>query len=332
MNRRVCDLTVSALLLTLGFVLLAPWASVQAQQQTKVWKIGWLSGRPAGTTAQESIVRMLRDLGYVEGKNVKIEYRFAHNKLDQLPMLADELVRLNVDVLVAPGTPGAMALKNATKTIPIVFTDVTDPVAVKLVDSLAKPGGNITGFTSVEVLLAGKRLELLKEVVPKLRRVAILWDPSNPSSADEWKDSQAAARDLGLQLKSLSVSSAAGYDSAFKEAVAAHSGALAMCSNSLAASHQKEIAELASKHRLPTVYVQGDFVANGGLMSYGPDRTERYKRVAVFIDKILKGTKPADLPVEQPKKFEFIINLKAAKQIGLTIPPNVVARADKVIK
>ena len=304
----------------------------EAQSQGEVPKIGWLSARRASNSGQETIVRMLRDLGYVEGKNVAFEYRFADDKLDRLPALADELVRLKVDVLLTPGTPGALALKNATKTIPIVFADVTDPIAAGLVDSLARPGGNITGFSSIEALLAGKRLELLKETVSKLSRVAVLWDPRNPGSTQEWKESQLAARELGLQLHSMEVSSADKYQDAFKEATRARSGALAVLSTPLASSNQDQLAKLAARNRLPTIYVQGSFVTDGGLMSYGPDRTERYRRIAVFVDKILKGTKPADLPVEQPTKFEFIINLKTAKQIGLTIPPNVLARADKVIK
>src|SRR5215510_7679036 len=325
MTRRVTILTLCA-------VLFAPCPCAHAQQQPRVFRVGWLSARPAANTGQEIIVRMLRDLGYVEDKNVAYEYRFAEDKLDQLPALADELVRLKVDVLLTPGTPGALALKKATSTIPIVFVDVTDPVAAGLVDSLARPGGNITGFSSIEAMLAGKRLELLKETVSKLSRVAVLWDPRNPASTHEWKESQLAARGLGLQLYSMEVSSADKYEDAFKEAIRARSGALAVLSTPLAFSNQKQIVELTVRNRLPAIYVQGNFVTDGGLMSYGPDRTERYRRVAVFVDKILKGTKPADLPVEQPTKFEFIINLKAAKQIGLTIPPNVLARADKVIK
>jgi putative tryptophan/tyrosine transport system substrate-binding protein len=318
--------------LTLGALLFALYPCAHAQQQARIPKIGWLSTRRASPIGREIIVRMLRDLGYVEGKNVAYEYRFADDKLDRLPALADELVRLKVDVLLTPGTPGALALKEATQTIPIVFLDVTDPVAAGLVDSLARPGGNITGFSSIEAVLAGKRLELLKETVSKLSRVAVLWDPRNPASTQEWKESQLAARELGLQLHSMEVSSADKYQNAFKEAIKARSGALVVLSTPLAASNQKQIAELAARNRLPAIYVQGSFVTGGGLMSYGPDRIERYRRVAVFVDKILKGTKPADLPVEQPTKFEFIINLQAAKRIGLTIPPNVLARADKVIR
>ncbi len=318
--------------LALIAMLLAVWLTADAQQQAKVRKIGWLGTRPTSAGGQETIPRILRDLGYVEGKNIAFEYRFADNKLDRLPGLADELLRLKVDVLVTPGINEALVAKNATKTIPIVFFSAVDPVAAGLVDSLPRPGGNVTGFTDIGAVLAGKRLELLKETVPKLSRVAVLWDPQNPSSAQQWKESQLAARELGLQLHSMEVSSADKYESAFKEAIKARSAALASSSSALANSNQKQIADLATKNRLPAIYPREDWVAGGGLMSYGPDREELYKRVASMVDKILKGAKPADLPVEQPKTFEFIINLKAAKQIGLTIPPNVLARADKVIR
>jgi putative ABC transport system substrate-binding protein len=313
-------------------VLLAVAVIAEAQPQTKVFKIGWLSARAASNSGQEVIVRMLRDLGYVEGKNIAFEYRYANNKLDRFPALADELVRLKVDVLLTPGTPGALALKNATKTIPILFLDVTDPVAAGLVDSLARPGGNITGFSSIEAVLAGKRLELLKETVPRISRVAVLWNPHDPSSAQQWKESQLAARELGLQLHSMGVSSADQFESAFKEANQVRSSALFVVSSALAFSNQNRIADLAIKNRLPAIYTRGDFADSGGLISYGSDQAERLRRVAAMVDKILKGTKPADIPVEQPTKFELIINLKAAKQIGLTIPPNVLARADKVIR
>jgi putative tryptophan/tyrosine transport system substrate-binding protein len=197
---------------------------------------------------------------------------------------------------------------------------------------MARPGGNVTGFTSIASVLIGKRLELLKETIPKLSRVAALWDPQNPGSAQQWKESQLPARELGLQLHSIEVSRADKFEAAFKEATKALSAALAVMASPFFYSNQKQIADLAIKNQLPTIYPRGEFVAGGGLMSYGSDRTESFRRAAVFVDKILKGTKPADIPVEQPTKFEFIINLKTAKQIGLTIPPNVLARADKVIK
>jgi putative tryptophan/tyrosine transport system substrate-binding protein len=307
-------------------------AVAEAQQRANVATIGWLSATSGPLPGQKEIVRLLRDRGYIDGRNIAFEYRYAANRLDRLPRLAEELVRLNVDVLVTPGTPGALALKNATKTIPIVFTDVTDPVGAGLVDSLARPGHNLTGFSSIDAILAGKRLELLKETIPKLRRVAVLWDPQNASSKEEWKDSQRAARELGLQLHSMEVSSADGYAKAFDDATKARSLALVVLSTPLTSSNRQWVAELAIKNRLPSMYARWEFVANGGLMAYGPDQTERYRRVAALIDKILKGTKPSEIPVEQPTKFELVINLKAAKQIGLTIPPNVLARADKVIR
>jgi putative ABC transport system substrate-binding protein len=316
----------------LATLLLTAASSGEAQQPSKAPKIGWLSAVSSSTPGQGEIVRMLGDLGYIDGKNIAFEYRYANNKLDRLPALANELVRLKATVLLTPGTPGALAFKTATKTIPIVFADVTDPVAAGLVESLARPGGNITGFSSVEALLAGKRLELLKETVPKISRVAVLWNPHDPSSVQQWKEIQLPARELGLQLQSMEVSSADKFENAFKAATQAHSSALFAVSNALATSNQPRLAELATKYRLPAIYGLGTFAANGGLMSYGPNQTERYRRVAAMIDKILKGAKPADIPVEQPTKFEFIINLKAAKQIGLTIPPNVLVRADKVIR
>jgi len=327
MRKRVVELALGALLLVLS-------VPVEAQQQSKIPKIGWLSpGSVASATTIELFLREFRKLGYVEGKNIAIEARYAEDKLDRLPGLAHELIRLEVDVLLTPGGNGALALKNATRTIPIVFLGaVSDPVEVGLVDSLARPGGNVTGFTTISAVLVGKRLELLKETIPKLSRVAVLWNPKGQGSEQNWKESQLAARELGLQLHSMEVSGADKYESAFKEAAMARSTALAVTQHTLASSNQKRIVDLAAKNRLPAMYYRGDFVANGGLMSYGADQDEPFRRAASMVDKILKGTKPSDIPVEQPKKFEFIINLKTAKQIGLTIPPNVLVRADKVIK
>jgi putative ABC transport system substrate-binding protein len=325
-DKKITGLAVVAMLLTLSLV-------AQAQQQSKIPKIGWLGVRPAASdTGRELFGREFRALGYVEGKNIVFEYRSADDKLDRLPALADELVRLKVDVLLASTTPAAVAAKNATKTIPIVFVGGFDPVALGLVDSLARPGGNITGFTSIASVLTGKRLELLKETVPKLSRVAVLWDPQNPGSAQQWKESQLPARELGLQLHSIEVSSADKFEGAFKEATKARSAALAIMASPFFYSNQKQLADLATKNRLPAIYPRENFVASGGLMSYGADEAEPWRRAASMVDRILKGTKPAEIPVEQPTKFELIINLKAAKQIGLTIPPNVLARADKVIR
>ncbi len=276
--------------------------SLADAKQAKVPKIGLVrfgAGR-ALASGSDLFRRELRALGYVEGKNIAFESRYAEGEFDRLPGLVDELVRLKVDVLVTTATPSTLAAKNASKTIPIVFYNVADPVAAGLVDSLARPGGNLTGFTIITAVLAGKRLEMLKEAIPKLSRVTILWNPQNPGNALNWKESQLPARELGLQLHSMEVSSADKYKNGFKEAINARSAALA--------------------------------VMQDPLMSYGADQTEPFKRVASMVDKILKGAKPADLPVEQPTKFEFIINLKATKQIGLTIPPNVLARADRVIR
>jgi putative ABC transport system substrate-binding protein len=312
-------------------LLLATCSPAQAQQ-AKVAKLGWLQSRPASgaDSGPETIRRELFALGYVEGKNIAFEHRYTEGRMERLPGLSEELVRLNVDVILTGSSPNAKAVKNATKKIPIVFWVEGDPVVSGLVDSLARPGGNVTGFTTISPVIAGKRLELLKETVPKLSRIAVMWTPRQSDQA--WKDSQLAARELGLQVHSMEVSSPDKIDIAFKEAAKAGSNGLAVTPNQLTNSNRKLIADLAAKNRLPGVYPREYYVESGGLMSYGADRSEAYRRVAVFVDKILKGTKPAHLPVEQPTKFEFVINLKAAKQIGLTIPPNVLARADKVVR
>jgi ABC-type uncharacterized transport system substrate-binding protein len=302
----------------------------EAQEPKKVYRIGFLTS--GGSSPHPAFLQGLRDLGYVEGKNIAIEFRYSDNELDRFPALADELVRLKVDLIITPGTPATLAAKNATRTIPIVFTAVADPIPSRLVDNLARPRRNLTGLTEISEVLAGKRLELLKETIPKLSRVAVLWNPQNPGNAQQWKESQLAARELGMELHSIEVSSADRYEGAFKEAAKAHSAALAVAQDSLAQVKLKLIADLAIKNRLPAIYTRGDFVVRGGLMSYGPDPAETYRRAARMVDKILKGSKPSDIPVEQPTKFELVINLKTAKQIGLTIPPNVLARADRLIK
>ena len=318
---------------TLCAALFTFCSSVYAQQPTKLFKIGWLGGRTPGPgTGSELFRRALSEIGYVEGKNILIEYRYAYDKFDRLPALADELVHQKVDVIIAPTIAEVLAAKKATNVIPIVFYNVPDPVAAGLVESLSRPGGQITGFTIIQAVLAGKRLELLKETFPKISRVALLWNPQDPASAQQWKESQVPARNLGLQLHSIEVSSSDKYEGAFKELMKRRSGALAVTQHALVLSHQKLIADLAAKNHLPAIYPRADFVLNGGLMCYGADSEEPHRRSAVMVDKILKGAKPADLPVEQPTKFELMINLKAARQIGVTIPPNVLARADKVIK
>jgi len=319
--------------LALAASLFALCLSAEAQQQAKIPKIGWLGIRTAASDpARESIRSEFRALGYVEGKNIVFEYRSADDKIERLSALADELVRLKVDVLLAWLTPAAIAAKNATGTIPIVFSGGFDPVAAGLVDSLARPGGNITGFSGIAPVLAGKRLELLKEISPKLSRIAVIWDPQNPGSAQQWKESQLPARELGVQLHSIEVSSVDEFEAAFKAAIKSRSDALALMASPFFYSNQKEFVKLATKNRLPTIYPRKEFITAGGLISYGSDGKESFRRVASMVDKILKGAKPADLPVEQPTKFELVINLKAAKQVGVIIPSKVLARADRVIK
>jgi putative ABC transport system substrate-binding protein len=322
--------------LTLCAILFALCASAKAQQSEKVFRIGYLSAqadRPGSRGgARELVRRDLHALGYVEGKNIVCEYRFADNKLDRLPTLADELVHLKVDLLLTTSNVAALAAKNATKTIPVVFLGSGDPVTLGLVDSLARAGENITGITSIAEVLAGKRLEILKETLPKLFRVGVFWNPKAPESVQQWKESQTAARELGLQLHSMEVSGADKLESAFNEATKARSAAVAGTHASLFTTNRKRIVDLAAKSRLPAIYSREDYVDSGGLMSYGADRAEPYRRAAIMIDKILKGAKPPDLPVEQPTKFELVINLKTAKALGLTIPPIVLMRAERVVK
>ena len=318
----------------IAFALVEAGSVAEAQQPAKVSRIGYLTANSSSADMPrlDAFRRGLRALGHVEGQNIVMEYRFTDGKFERLPDLAAELVRLKVDVFVANTTNAALAAKSATRTIPIFFIGVSDPVAAGLVDSFARPGGNITGLTNIAPVLSGKRLELLKETVPKLSRVAVLWDPQNPGSIPQWNESQLAARELGLQLHSREVSSVDKYESAFKEATKAGSTALAVTLNPLAVSNQKRVVDLAAKNHLPAIYARGDFVDNGGLMSYGPSVAAEGRDAARLVDKILKGTKPADLPVEQPTKFDLVINLKTAKALGLTIPPLVLMRAEKVIK
>jgi putative ABC transport system substrate-binding protein len=322
-----------ALSLVGAFLFTLYW-SAEAQKPGKIVRVGEIvfRSRPDLGPGRTAFRQRLRELGYVEGKSVVYETRSAEGKIDRFAALAEDLVRLKVDLLFASSTNEALTFKNATRTIPIVFHVASDPVEDGLVDSLARPGGNITGVTTIATVLAGKRLELLKETIPKLSRVAVLWDPRGESSTQQWKESQLGARELGLQLHSMEVSSPDKFEEAFRGAVKAQSAALSVSPGSVNTAHPKLIAELAAKYQLPAIFDREDFIASGGLMSYGPNRAEAYKRAATYVDKILKGTKPADLPVEQPTKFEFVINLKTAKQIGLTIPPNVLARADKVIR
>jgi ABC-type uncharacterized transport system substrate-binding protein len=310
----------------------------KAQEPKKVPTIGFLSeGFSSSAIDAVRIVAFrqgLRELGYSEGKNISVEYRFAEGKRERLPELAAQLVRLKLDVLVTYGTVGTVALKKATATIPIVMAGSADPLGRGLVASIARPGGNVTGLSSVSAELSGKRLELLKETVSRLNRVGVLWSPSSDYqlSSANFKDTETAARLLSVHIESLEVRSPSEFDSAFKTATDRAIQGLLTMQSPLTTTHGKRIVELAAKNRLPTMFGQAVYVEAGGLMSYAANLADVARRAAVYVDKILKGAKPGDLPVEQPTKFEFVINLKTAKQIGLTIPPNVLARADRVIK
>ena len=309
-------------------------AIVEAQQPTKIPRIGFLGGSLSVNAARiEAFRQGLRELGYVEGKNIVIEWRHHDGKVDRLPALAAELVRLKVDIIITSGPPAARAAKEATVTIPIVMTQVGDPVGSGFVASLARPGGNITGLSTLAPELSGKRLEILREVVPKLSRVAVLGTSTTPGYAQVLREIALAAGALKVQLQYLDVLSPKDIETAFRAAGKGRAEAvLMMVAGSIVGAHQTQILDLVVKSRLPAIYNQREYIEAGGLMSYGVSVTDLDRRAATYVDKILKGTKPADIPVEQPMKFEFVINLKAAKQIGLTIPPNVLVRADKVIK
>ena len=325
MNKRlVVPFLATVLFLSVHFV---------EAQPKKVPRIGLLvpSSASANSTRREAFLQGLRDLGYVDGKNIAIEYRYTEGEVDRLPELAAELVRLNVDVIVTSAISSVQAAKKATATIPIVFASVGEAVDSGLVSSLARPGGNATGLTFLAPELDGKRLELLKEAFPKVTRVAFLLRVPS-TRGDPVKEAEGVAKTLGLRLQSLEVRGPDDFESAFKAAKSGGAEALLVISNPLSNTHRARIVDLAAKNRLPGIYPSPDFVEAGGLMSYAPDFLYNWRRAATYVDKILKGANPGDLPVEQPKKFEFVINLKAAKQIGVTIPPNVLARADKVIR
>jgi putative ABC transport system substrate-binding protein len=308
-------------------------AVATAQQPKKVARIGYLGNVASPLNDDIKPFReRLSELGYLEGQNLAIEYRYFEGKVKLLPALAAELVRLDCDVIYAIGNEAAEAAKNATKEIPIVISNTNDAVRSGFVASLARPGGNITGLTSMGGEIHGKRLELLKEIIPKLSRVGFLWSPTSPVAGDNLKEAEAAAKSLRIGIQSLDVKGPDDIERAFQAAVNKRAEALLVESGGFATAHQKQIIEQAAKRRLPVVYPNTRFVEAGGLMTYANDRKVQFRRAAEYVDKILKGTKPADLPVERPKKLELIINLKTAKQIGLTIPPNVLVRADRVIK
>jgi putative tryptophan/tyrosine transport system substrate-binding protein len=318
--------------LALSAVLIAPSYSAFAQQTKKVPRIGFLGTSSVSSAARVKVfLQGLRELGYVEGKDIVIEYRYAE-QLDSEPALAAELVRLKVDIIVTAGAGATRAAKESTSTIPIVMSQDPDPVGNGFVASLARPGGNITGLSSVGADLAGKRLELLKEVLPKLSRVAVFGTSTNPGNVTALRETELAAAAFKVQLQFLDILDPKDIETAFRAAGRGRAEAVLVLNSPVSSSRRKEIAKLAVKSRLPAFYNRSEYIEDGGLMSYGVSFTDLAHRAASYVDKILKGTKPADLPVEQPKKFEFIVNLNAAKQIGLTIPPNVLARADRVIK
>jgi putative ABC transport system substrate-binding protein len=304
----------------------------EAQQPKKVPRIGVLTPGFAGGPDLGAFRQGLRDLGYVEGKNIVIEHRYAEGKLDRLPELATEMVRLKVDIIAVGSTRAAIAAKQATSTIPIVVGSAGDLVGAGLVSSLARPGGNVTGLTNIDPDFSAKRLELLKETFPKISRVAVLYHGGPGGDEEELRETEAAARALGVQIQSLKVKDPSQFQDAYAAMNKERADALIIFQSSFTFPRRRQLVELATKNRLPTICGQAVWIEDGGLISYGTDFRQSWRRAATYVDKILKGAKPDDLPVEQPMKFELVINLKAAKQIGVTIPPNVLARADKVIR
>ena len=321
--------------LTLSTMLFALCFPAYAQQAKKAPRIGYLSNS-SPSSARETVGAFrqgLRDLGYIEGQNIVFEYRWGEGNIDRFPILVAELVRLKVDAIVTGGTLAALAAKKATTTIPIVMSTVDDPVAFGLVDSLGRPGGNITGLTSgAGPGLYGKRLELLKETFPRVSRVAVLWNPEDPGSVINMRGMETPARSLSLKLQSVEMREPNDLEQAFSAMKRERAEALVTILGALVGGQRSRIVDLAAKSRMATMSAESQWTEVGGLMSYGASYPDLYRRAATYVDKILKGANPADLPVEQPTKFEFIVNLKAAKQIGLTIPPNVLAQADKIMK
>jgi putative tryptophan/tyrosine transport system substrate-binding protein len=327
MKKSLFEVSLCAVLLTFSF-------PAEAQQAKKIPRIGFLGTSPSAIAGRiEAFRQGMRELGYVEGKNIVIEWRYTEEKPERMSELAAELVRLKVDIIITGGPPATRAAKEATNTIPIVMAQDADPVGNGFVASLARPGGNITGLATLRPEIRGKQLELLKEIIPKLSRVAVFGRSTAPGNAQSLREVELAAGAFGVKLQDLDVLSAKDIETAFRAASEGRAQAvLMMVAGTVADAHRTEIVELAVKSRLPVIYSGRPSVEAGGLMTYGVSLSDLDRRVATYVDKILKGVKPADLPVEQPTKFELIINLKAAKQIGLTIPPNVLARADKVIK
>jgi putative tryptophan/tyrosine transport system substrate-binding protein len=326
LTRKLQSLAVTALLLA--------FPSAEAQQPKKVPRIAYLAASPASANVGrlEAFRQGLREIGYVEGENIVIVDRYAEGKFDRLPVLAAELVRLKVDVIITAGPPVTRAVKEATATIPVVMAQDGDPVGNGFVASLARPGGNITGMSQLAPEISGKQLELLKETVPKLTRVAVLGTSTRPGNAHALKQTELAGGTFGVRLQYLDVRDPKDIETAFREARQGRAGAVLVLQSPVFTSQRTQVAELAAKTRLPAIYPQTEYTEAGGFMCYGVNTPDLFRRAAYHVDKILKGAKPADLPIEQPTKFELVINLKAAKQIGLTIPPNVLARADRVIR
>jgi putative ABC transport system substrate-binding protein len=327
MKRKITVLALCAMLFALC-------SSAAAQQAKKVPRVGFLSATSPSTISArtEAFRQGLRELGYVEGKNIVIDFRYAEGKVDRLPALAAELVRLKVEAIVTAGPTVTRPVKEATSTIPIVMTFDDDPVGSGFAASLARPGGNITGLSTLNPEIAGKQLELLKQVVLKLARVAVLGPSTRPGTAQALKEIELVAASLGVKHQYLDVREPKDIESAFRAASKAHAEALLVLQGPVINSSRAQIVEFTTKSRLPGIYYSSEFVQDGGLMSYATNITDLSRRAATYVDRILKGAKPADLPIEQPTKFELVINLKTAKQIGITIPPNVLARADRVLK
>jgi putative ABC transport system substrate-binding protein len=318
-------------ILTLG--LLAAPLTGDTQQMGKVHRIGYLSqaGGPSSPLVQ-AFLEGLRDFGYVEGRNIAIEWRFTEGRAEQLPSFANELIRLKVEAIVTTGGPATRAVKQATSTIPIIMAFSGDPVGTGLVASLARPGGNLTGLSFMSPDLSAKRLELLREAFPKITRVATLWNPDDPVYALELSRTHSAARALGITLQAIEVRARHDFEAAFAAMARDRVDALIVFSHTLTIQGRREVIDLANRYRLPTMYGLREFVSDGGLVAYGPSLTALYRRAAFYVDKILKGARPGDLPVEQPAKFELVVNLKTSQALGLTIPPSLMARADHVVE
>ena len=326
--------TVVKLAVAFTLALFAIPPTLEAQQAVKAYRIGMLEtiAAPLNSANLQAFRMGLRTLGYVEGGNLVIEYRSADGKTERFPALAAELVRQRVDLIVTRGTPAVIAAKKATGVIPIVMAVSGDPVGTGVVSSLARPGGNVTGLSSVITELAGKRLELFREALPALSRVALLYNPTNPAATNDWKEAEAAARALGLQSFSFEVRKAEDFRPAFETARKQRADVMVVIMDGLVQNHQGEVVDLARRNRLPDIYASREFPEAGGLMSYGVSYPDLYRRAASYVDKILKGAKPADLPIEQPTKFELVVNLRTAGALGLTIPPSLLLRADQIIE